>query len=125
MGSICRQLKPIHYQISNHHLTAVSMRNASSLLFEMRSGRVGSVKLDSQKEFDKILERTGSMGLVAEDSPDGEEEVSVVTKVEDIDKEVVYQLVYAADEAEGYDDQNEMYDDADESQMSEEQMNQK
>ena len=61
------------------------------------------------------------MGLVAEDSPDGEEEVSVVTKVEDIDKEVVYQLVYAADEAEGYDDQNEMYDDMDESQMDEEQ----
>merc|ERR1712048_389488 len=99
-------------------LSTMSMRNAL-LLFEMRSGRVGSVKLDSQKEFDKILERTGSMGLVAEDSPDGEEEVQVVTKVEDIDKEVVYQLVYAADEAEGYDDQNEMYDDMDESQLAE------
>lgn len=49
------------------------------------------------------------MGLVAEDAPDGEEEVPIVCKVEDIQKQVVYQLVYAADEAEGYD--NEMYDD--------------
>merc|ERR1712241_84942 len=107
LRSISRQLKPIQYQISSYNLTALSMRNAT-LLFEMRSGRVGSVKIESQKEFDKMLERTGSMGLVAEDSPDGEEEVQVVTKVEDIDKEVVYQLVYAADEAEGYDDKNEI-----------------
>eukprot|EP00484_Ammonia_sp_Unknown_P002058 CAMPEP_0197022608 /NCGR_PEP_ID=MMETSP1384-20130603/3438_1 /TAXON_ID=29189 /ORGANISM="Ammonia sp." /LENGTH=121 /DNA_ID=CAMNT_0042450677 /DNA_START=104 /DNA_END=469 /DNA_ORIENTATION=- len=105
--SICRSLKPIHHQLNQHNLTTLSMRNAT-LLFEMRSGRVGKIKLESQKEFDKILERTGSMGLVAEDAPDGEEEVSVVTKVEDINKSVVYQLVYAADEAEGYD--NEMYD---------------
>lgn len=56
------------------------------------------------------------MGLVAEDSPDGDEEISIVTKVEDINKSTVYQLVYAADEAEGYD--NELYDDMDE-QMDE------
>merc|ERR1712228_857652 len=88
------------------------MRSASTLLFEMRSGRVGKIKLESQKEFDKILERTGSMGFVAEDAPDGDEEVSIITKLEDISQKVVYQLVYAADEAEGYD--NEMYDDMEE-----------
>ena len=69
-----------------------------------------------------IAHRTGSMGLVAEDSPDGDEEISIVTKVEDINKSTVYQLVYAADEAEGYD--NELYDDMDE-QMEDVQMNEK
>ena len=49
------------------------------------------------------------MGLVAEDAPDGEEEVPVVCKVEDVTKGVVYQLVYAADEEQGY--EQEMYDD--------------
>merc|ERR1719385_300930 len=110
MRSICRHLKPVHQQLTHSSLSTLSMRNAS-LSFEMRSGRVGKIKLDSQKEFDKILERTGAMGLVAEDAPDGDEEVPVVSKVEDIQKGVVYQLVYAADEAEGYD--NEMYDDMD------------
>ena len=52
----CRQLKPIHQQISRNNLNTLSMRNAT-LLFEMRSGRVGKIKLESQKEFDKILER--------------------------------------------------------------------
>ena len=55
------------------------------------------------------------MGFVAEDAPDNEEEIAIVSKVEDINKSTVYQLVYAVDEAEGYD--NEMYDDMDESQM--------
>merc|ERR1719410_1912883 len=109
LRSLTRHLKPIHNQLSHHNLNTLSLRNAS-LLFEMRSGRVGKLKLESQKEFDKILERTGAMGLVAEDAPDGDEEVPVVSKVEDINSKVVYQLVYAADEAEGYD--NEMYDDA-------------
>eukprot|EP01083_Nonionella_stella_P030776 84298_1 len=122
--SICRQLKPVTHQLSQSNLNTLSMRNAGSLLFEMRSGRVGKIKLDSQKEFEKILERTGSMGLVAEDAPDGEEEVAIVTKVEDISSKVVYQLVYAADEAEGYD--QEMYDDTDEQMEDEEvQMNPK
>merc|ERR1719273_2585075 len=109
MRSICRHLKPIHQQLTHSNLSTLSTRNAS-LSFEMRSGRVGKLKLDSQKEFDKILERTGAMGLIAEDAADGDEEVPVVSKVEDINTKVVYQLVYAADEAEGYD--NEMYDDA-------------
>eukprot|EP00483_Globobulimina_turgida_P009699 UN09718 len=109
--SICRQLKPIQHQLSHCNLNTLSMRNAT-LLFEMRSGRVGKINLESQKEFDKILERTGAMGFVAEDAPDGDEEVSIVTKVEDVTKQVVYQLVYAADEAEGYD--NEAYDEMDE-----------
>ena len=56
MRTICRRLKPIHHQISHNNLNTLSMRNAT-LLFEMRSGRVGKIKLDSQKEFDKILER--------------------------------------------------------------------
>ena len=43
------------------------------------------------------------MGMVAEDAPDGEEEISIVTKVEDINKSTVYQLVFAAEEAEAYD----------------------
>merc|ERR1711971_394259 len=109
MRSICRYLKPVHQQLTHNSLNTMAMRNAS-LSFEMRSGRVGKIKLESQKEFDKILERTGAMGLVAEDAPDGDEEVPIVSKVEDINTKVVYQLVYAADEAEGYD--NEMYDDA-------------
>lgn len=57
----CRQLKPIHQQISRNNLNTLSMRNAT-LLFEMRSGRVGKISLDSQKEFDKILERYNNIG---------------------------------------------------------------
>eukprot|EP01084_Bolivina_argentea_P013546 25432_1 len=118
--SICRQLKPIQYQLSHYsNLNTLSIRNAS-LSFEMRSGRVGKIQLESQKELDKILERTGAMGFVAEDSPDGEEEIPIVTKVEDVTKDVVYQLVYAADEAEGYD--NETYDDMEEPVEDETQM---
>ena len=55
--SICRQLKPIHRSLSTvNTLNTLSIRNAS-LLFEMRSGRVGKVTIDTQKELDKIFER--------------------------------------------------------------------
>ena len=58
LRSICRQLKQpmIKNQISHYNLNKFSQRNAT-LLFEMRSGRVGKIKLDSQKELDKIFER--------------------------------------------------------------------
>ena len=35
----------------------ISIRNATTLLVELRSGRVGSIKMDTQKELDKLLER--------------------------------------------------------------------
>ena len=57
--------------------------------------------------------RTGALGLVPEDvdeDEDNEKDVIVVTKIEDIQKGVVYQMAYCADEADGYDAMDEEYD---------------
>lgn len=54
--------------------------------------------------------RTGSIGLVAEDTDNNEadEEVDVVVKMEDIRKGVVYQVVFPADENENYEDMEDL-----------------
>ena len=45
--------------------------------------------------------RTGSVGLLSEDAPEDADQVNLITKVDSIKDDVVYQVAYAADEAEG------------------------
>ena len=58
--------------------------------------------------------RTGAIGIIPEDIPDDVEEIPVVTEVDKIQKGVVYQMCYASDEADAYDEA--MDEDVDESE---------
>mmetsp|Transcript_48940 Transcript_48940/g.60157 ORF Transcript_48940/g.60157 Transcript_48940/m.60157 type:complete len:123 (+) Transcript_48940:1664-2032(+) len=90
-----------------------SMRYAS-LLLELRSGRLGKIEVETTKDLIKIFERTGAIGIIPEDIPDDVEEIPVVTEVDKIQKGVVYQMCYASDEADAYDEA--MDEDVDESE---------
>jgi len=88
-----------------------------NLQIELRSGRVGRMNVANQQELDKLFERSGSLGLVAEDTAEEEggneneaPEVPIVTKIDQIGDGVVYQLAYAAEEGEAFEDYDDMED---------------
>ncbi|ETO33709.1 hypothetical protein RFI_03393 [Reticulomyxa filosa] len=101
------------------HLT-YSVRTATTLVLELRSGRLGQFKLNSQTDLEKLLDRTGSIGLVADEEPaeeEGEEEevVPIVANIEEIQKDKVYLLAYGAEEGEGF-EESDFHPDLDEVQ---------
>merc|ERR1719251_374285 len=77
---------------------------STKLKLELKSGRIGNVELASQADFDKLLDRCHSVGLV-EDTED--DPVTIITSMNSIDTKKTYQLAYGFDESEVFDDEFE------------------
>merc|ERR1719419_1864970 len=75
---------------------------------ELRSGRVGKLKIESQADLEKLLERSGALALV--EGEDQEEPVVLNTKLENLKSKPVYHFAYGYDESEIYDEDDEEED---------------
>jgi len=94
-----------------------------SVMIGLRSNRLGKIKIDSQKDFEKLLERVGALGLTPEVQKDTEEEeedtVNVVTQFEELKENAIYLTASAADEGDDLPDYDEMAEEEEEEEEPE------
>ena len=96
---LCCDVSQMSMKAMRPALCSIAMRHKSVSL-ELRSGRVGKMNVKDQESLDKLFERTGALGLVTEDAGE-EEEVQIMTKLDELNKDQVYQIAYGADEGDG------------------------
>jgi len=76
---------------------------STGVKLELKSGRIGLIKLQDQADLDKMLTRSSSLGLVA----DAEEDpIDIITSLGDLQKDTVYHLAFGFDEQDVFDEED-------------------
>jgi len=76
---------------------------STAVKLELKSGRIGLLKLQDQEDFDKMLHRSSGLGLVA----DAEEDpIDIITSIGDLQKDTVYHLAFGFDEQDVFDEED-------------------